>query len=154
MKNILRIGLKVKNILLNALEVKNIWLKPLKVKNIFGKLLWGQISTLPAAMTLSTQRNLKTKEIMMEIKICVNNEYVSIIPITVVITKEKNEGYLAKRITLRSGNPGVKHQVAILESWLDTFVPHLIQIWNSHHSTWNLSHSTKGAIFLRGECSV
>ena len=79
-------------------------------------------------MTLSTQRNLKTKEIMMEIKICVNNEYVSIIPITVVITKEKNEVYLAKRITLRSGNPGVKHQVAILESWLDTFVPHLIQI--------------------------
>ena len=77
-------------------------------------------------MTLSTQRNLKTKEIMMEIKICVNNEYVSIIPITVVITKEK--GYLAKRITLRSGNPGVKHQVAILESWLETFVSHLIQI--------------------------
>ena len=61
-------------------------------------------------MTLSTQRNLKTKEIM--IKIC---ECGSIIPITVVITKEKNEVYLAKRITLRSGNPGVKHQVAILE---------------------------------------
>ena len=77
-------------------------------------------------MTLSTQRNLKTKEIMMEIKICVNNEYVSIIPITVVITKEKNEVYLAKRITLRSGDPGVKHQVAILESSLDTFVSHLI----------------------------
>ena len=74
-------------------------------------------------------------------------EYGSIIPITVVITKEKSKGYLAKRITLRSGNPGVKHQAAILESWLDTFVSHLIQIRNSHHSTWNLSHSTKGAIF-------
>ena len=96
-------------------------------------------------------------------------EYGSIIPRTVVITKEKNEGYLAKRITititvvitkekgylakritLRSGNPGVKHQAAILESWLDTFVSHLIQIRNSHHSTWNLSHSTKGAIFYEG----